>query len=46
MERLALGDDRPERKDPTGEAMASVTSAPTSRMVMLPGEVLQAQMES
>jgi ATP-dependent RNA helicase RhlE len=45
MERLALGVDRPERKDSTREAMASVTSAPTSRMVMLPGEVLQAQME-
>jgi len=46
MERLALGGDRPERKDRTRETMASVSSAPTPRMVRLPGEVLQAQMES
>jgi ATP-dependent RNA helicase RhlE len=45
MERLALGEDRPERKDRTRDAMASVSSAPPPRMVRLPGEVLQAQME-
>jgi ATP-dependent RNA helicase RhlE len=45
MERLALGEDRPKRKDPTRDAVASVSSAPPPRMVRLPGEVLQAQME-
>jgi ATP-dependent RNA helicase RhlE len=45
MERLALVGDRPERKDRTRGAMASVSSAPAPRMVPLPGEVLQAQME-
>jgi len=45
MERLALVGDRPERKDRTRDAMASVSSAPGLRMVPLPGEVLQAQME-
>jgi ATP-dependent RNA helicase RhlE len=45
MERLALVGDRPERKDRTRDAMASVSSAPAPRMVPLPGEVLQAQME-
>ena len=45
MERLALVGDRPERKDRTRDAMASVSSAPGPRMVPLPGEVLQAQME-
>jgi ATP-dependent RNA helicase RhlE len=45
MERLALVGDRPERKDRTRDAMASVSSAPAARMVPLPGEVLQAQME-
>jgi ATP-dependent RNA helicase RhlE len=46
MERLALGGDRPERKDRTRETMAPVSSGPTARMILLPGEVLQAQMES
>jgi ATP-dependent RNA helicase RhlE len=45
MERLDLGGDRPERKDRARDAIASVSSAPASRMVRLPGEVLQAQME-
>jgi ATP-dependent RNA helicase RhlE len=45
MERLALSGDRPERKDRARDAIASVSSAPTPRMVLLPGEVLQAQME-
>jgi ATP-dependent RNA helicase RhlE len=45
MERLALVDDRPERKDRTQDAKASVSTTPTPRMVPLPGEVLQAQME-
>jgi ATP-dependent RNA helicase RhlE len=45
MERLALVGDRPERKDRIRDAMASVSSAPAPRMVPLPGEVLQAQME-
>src|SRR5216684_1151813 len=46
MERLSLGGDRPERKDRTRETMAPVSSGPTARMILLPGEVLQAQMES
>ncbi len=46
MERLALQGDRPERKDRTRETRASVWSAPTPRMVRLPGEVLQAQIDS
>jgi len=45
MERLDLGSDRPERKDRARDTIASVSSAPASRMVRLPGEVLQAQME-
>jgi ATP-dependent RNA helicase RhlE len=45
MERLDLGGDRPERKDRARDTIASVSSAPASRMVRLPGEVLQAQME-
>ena len=45
IERLALGGDRPERKDRTRDAIASVSFAPAPRMVPLPGEVLQAQME-
>src|SRR5216684_2317371 len=46
MERLDLGGRRPEPKDRDRDVMASVSSAPTSRMVPLPGEVLQAQMDS
>jgi ATP-dependent RNA helicase RhlE len=44
MDRLTLRGDRPERKDRTLEPVA-VSSAPTPRMVPLPGEVLQAQLE-
>src|SRR6202048_2436396 len=50
MERLALGGDRterlPERKDRTRDAVPSLSSAPRPRMVQLPGEVLQAQMDA
>jgi ATP-dependent RNA helicase RhlE len=45
MERLDLGGDRPERTDRARDTKASVSSPPASRMVRLPGEVLQAQME-
>ena len=43
MERLALGRDRPEHQK--WDTVASVSSAPTPRIVPLPGEVLQAQIE-
>jgi ATP-dependent RNA helicase RhlE len=43
MERLALGRNRPEHQTP--DTVASVSSAPTPRIVPLPGEVLQAQIE-
>jgi ATP-dependent RNA helicase RhlE len=45
MERLDLRSDRPERKDRIREAMTSVSPMPTPRIIPLPGEVLQAQME-
>ncbi len=46
MERLALGGTMPERKERTRDGLASASSVPRPRMVLLPGEVLQAQMES
>ena len=46
MERLTLGTGLPERKNLTRDRIASVSSAQRPRMVVLPGEVLQAQMES
>jgi ATP-dependent RNA helicase RhlE len=45
MERLALGGGVPERNDRPRNVVASLPSAQRSRMVLLPGEILQAQME-
>lgn len=46
MERLAMVSDRPARKNLARDAMASTSSTATPRMVPLPGEILQAQMEA
>jgi ATP-dependent RNA helicase RhlE len=46
MERLTLGGDLPVRKDRTPDRMASFSPAERPRMVPLPGEVLQARLES
>ena len=45
MERLALGGAVPERKDRPRSVVTSLPSAQRSRIALLPGEVLQAQME-
>src|ERR1700719_1635040 len=45
MEILALGGSLPERKDRPRDVVASLPSAQRSRIALLPGEVLQAQME-
>src|SRR6202045_368960 len=46
MERLTLAGDLPVRKDRTSDRIASFSPAERSRMVLLPGEVLQAQLDS
>jgi ATP-dependent RNA helicase RhlE len=46
MERLSLGAGQPERKAPSRDRIAPVAPADRSRMVPLPGEVLQAQLQS
>jgi ATP-dependent RNA helicase RhlE len=46
MERLSLGTSQPERKAPSRERIAPIATADRSRMVSLPGEVLQAQLQS
>ena len=46
MERLSLGTSQPERKAPSRERIAPLAIADRSRMVSLPGEVLQAQLQS
>jgi ATP-dependent RNA helicase RhlE len=46
MERLSLGAGQPERKAPSRDRIAPVPPADRSRMVPLPGEVLQAQLQS
>src|ERR1700730_6953312 len=45
MERLARGAYMPQRKERPRAAMPSVSSVARPRMALLPGEVLQAQME-
>jgi hypothetical protein len=48
IERLSLGGDRIERKEQPRERISSLASLPSAqraKMVMLPGEVLQAQLE-
>lgn len=50
MERLSLAGastkpERPVRNEPTRDRIASVPSAQRAKMVLLPGEVLQAQLE-
>src|SRR5258707_787424 len=45
MERLALGGGLPERKDRPRTMVTSLPSAQRSRIALLPGEVLQAQIE-
>ena len=46
MERLSLGAGQHERKAPSRERIAPLATADRSRMVSLPGEVLQAQLQS
>ena len=46
MERLSLGTSQPERKAPSRERIAPIAIGDRSRMVSLPGEVLQAQLQS
>ncbi len=47
MERLSLGAGQPERKAPSRDRIAPVSAAADrSRMVVLPGEVLQVQLQS
>src|SRR4029077_10208920 len=48
MERLTLGAPPPpaDRKPPSGARFSAIPPADRSRMVMLPGEVLQAQLQS
>jgi len=46
MERLSLGAGQPERKAPSRERIAPIATADRSRMVSLPGEVLQVQLQS
>jgi len=46
LERMTLGGDPPVRKSRIREEIASLRSAERSRMILLPGEVLQAQLQS
>jgi ATP-dependent RNA helicase RhlE len=46
MERLSLGAGQQERKAPSRERIAPLATADRSRMVSLPGEVLQVQLQS
>jgi superfamily II DNA/RNA helicase len=46
MERLSLGAGQHERKAPSRERIAPTATADRSRMVSLPGEVLQVQLQS
>ena len=46
MERLSLGTGQHERKVPSRERIAPIATADRSRMVSLPGEVLQVQLQS
>jgi len=46
MERLSLGAGQQERKAPSRERIAPIATADRSRMVSLPGEVLQVQLQS
>ena len=46
MERLSLGTSQPERKAPSRERIAPIATADRSRMISLPGEVLQVQLQS
>ncbi len=46
MERLSLGAGQHERKAPSRERIAPIATADRSRMVSLPGEVLQVQLQS
>jgi ATP-dependent RNA helicase RhlE len=46
MERVSLGAGQAERKAPSRERIAPIAIADRSRMVSLPGEVLQAQLQS
>src|SRR5207245_2862810 len=45
MERLSLGAGQQERKAPSRERIAPIATADRSRMVSLPGEVLQVQLQ-
>jgi ATP-dependent RNA helicase RhlE len=46
MERLPLGGTAPQRKERTRDSVAPLSgAAPRPRMIQLPGEVLQAQLE-
>jgi ATP-dependent RNA helicase RhlE len=45
IERVDLGGDMPQRKERPRAAMPSVSPVARTRMAMLPGEVLQVQME-
>jgi superfamily II DNA/RNA helicase len=46
IERLSLGASQPVRQAPTRDRMAPMPEGDRSRMVMLPGEVLQAQLQN
>jgi ATP-dependent RNA helicase RhlE len=46
MERLSLGAGQHERKAPSRERIAPIATADRSRMISLPGEVLQVQLQS
>jgi len=45
LERMTLGGDLPVRKSRIREEIASLRSVEQSRMILLPGEVLQAQLQ-
>ena len=46
MERLTLGTSQPERKSPSRDRITAIPAADRSRMGLLPGEVLQVQLQS
>jgi ATP-dependent RNA helicase RhlE len=46
MERLTLGTSQAERKAPSRDRIPAIPAADRSRMVVLPGEVLQVQLQS
>jgi len=46
MERLTLGTSQAERKAPSRDRIPATAAADRSRMVLLPGEVLQVQLQS